>query len=353
MEVRMVRALGAERVVLLDDKMEVVSPVAGYLEHLRLKDRAPGTLRSYAYDLGIFWRFLQEKGIGFDEVVPDDMNSFKAYLRSGSTDVLALYLESERCASTINRILSTVRGFYAYCGDFGIAACNPVVMKAAAMPPGSLKGMLHHAKSDNRTLKGVFTVKESGRSVHLVTDGELESVAKAMTCERNRVLLRFLRATGARIQEALDLDIAQVPLPDPERPVAVIPCIKSKGKLRDLFVPMQTVEMLDAYIIGERAAHSGEALFCSYGSSFDGNRYTRGAATQMLGDACARAGVRFRFHDLRHTYNSALAEAGVDVAVRQLLLGHAHAGTTDRYTHLSERHVTDALASYWERSAML
>lgn len=47
MEVRMVRALGAERVVLLDDKMEVVSPVAGYLEHLRLKDRAPGTLRSY------------------------------------------------------------------------------------------------------------------------------------------------------------------------------------------------------------------------------------------------------------------------------------------------------------------
>ena len=42
---------------------------------------------------------------------------------------------------------------------------------------------------------------------------------------------------------------------------------------------------------------------------------------------------------LRHTFGTALAEAGVDLAVMQSLLGHAHVDTTARYIHLSPTHV--------------
>ncbi len=48
-------------------------------------------------------------------------------------------------------------------------------------------------------------------------------------------------------------------------------------------------------------------------------------------------GRKFRklsFHSLRHTFNSALANAGVDQEVRQQLTGHASAAMNTKYTHL-------------------
>ena len=44
-------------------------------------------------------------------------------------------------------------------------------------------------------------------------------------------------------------------------------------------------------------------------------------------------------HAFRHTFGTALAEAGVDLAVMQALLGHAHIDTTARYIHLAPAHV--------------
>jgi integrase/recombinase XerD len=44
-------------------------------------------------------------------------------------------------------------------------------------------------------------------------------------------------------------------------------------------------------------------------------------------------------HALRHTFGTALAEAGVDLAVMAALLGHAHIDTTARYIHLAPAHV--------------
>lgn len=44
-------------------------------------------------------------------------------------------------------------------------------------------------------------------------------------------------------------------------------------------------------------------------------------------------------HAFRHTFGTALAEAGVDLAVMQALLGHAHVDTTARYIHLTPTHV--------------
>ena len=69
--------------------------------------------------------------------------------------------------------------------------------------------------------------------------------------------------------------------------------------------------------------------------------------------ACREAGIQdFRFHDLRHTTGTRLADAGTDTFAIAEVLGHRTLQTTKRYTHATElrkRRAVEALASYSEQ----
>ncbi len=72
--------------------------------------------------------------------------------------------------------------------------------------------------------------------------------------------------------------------------------------------------------------------------------------------ALKRAAIAdFRFHDLRHTFASKLVMAGVDIRTVQELMGHKDIKMTMRYSHLSDRHLREAvavldLAQSWHKS---
>jgi integrase len=60
--------------------------------------------------------------------------------------------------------------------------------------------------------------------------------------------------------------------------------------------------------------------------------------------ACAKAGIGdFRWHDLRHTFGTRLAEAGYSEATIAELMGHADRKTTGRYTHGTDRAKREAV----------
>jgi integrase len=69
-------------------------------------------------------------------------------------------------------------------------------------------------------------------------------------------------------------------------------------------------------------------------------------------NACKEAGIHdFRFHDLRHTTGTRLADAGTDAFAIAEVLGHRNLQTTKRYTHATElrkRRAIEALANYSE-----
>jgi integrase len=70
-------------------------------------------------------------------------------------------------------------------------------------------------------------------------------------------------------------------------------------------------------------------------------------ATRIFRPALEAAGVEnFRWHDLRHTFGSRLAMAGVPLYVIQRLMGHKSDRMTQRYAHLDASCLRDAVSKF-------
>ncbi len=72
--------------------------------------------------------------------------------------------------------------------------------------------------------------------------------------------------------------------------------------------------------------------------------FTGEQVTMAFRRACKRAGIPdFRFHDLRHTFASYHAMAGIQARGLQDLLGHRDGRMTTRYSHLSDVYLRSAV----------
>lgn len=251
MELHVIEREGRKTVVLLDNEMRIVKPVYDYLKFQRQKDKALNTLKASGSDLRTYWEFLNDNGYEYDKVTPKMIAEFIDYLRASDDDVIALNKESKRTNKTINRILSTIHMFYQFEADMQ-EIDNPILMHDINRPFNAFKGILEHAKSDNKTKQSIFKVKESDYKINLVTDDEMELFLNRLDKRRDILLYKMLYLTGARIQEVLDLEIDSVPLPDMSQLVGCFRQIKSKGKTRDLYVPMSLIKEFDDFIMEER-----------------------------------------------------------------------------------------------------
>ena len=236
MELHVIKREGRETVVLLDNEMRIVKPVYDYLKFQRQKDKALNTLKASGSDLRTYWEFLNDSGYEYDKVTPKMIAEFIDYLRASDDDVIALNKESKRTNKTINRILSTIHMFYQFEADMQ-EIDNPILMHDVNRPFNAFKGIMEHAKSDNKTKQSIFKVKESDYKMNLVTDGEMELFLSRLDKRRDILLYKMLYLTGARIQEVLDLEIDSVPLPDMSQLVGCFRQIKSKGTLMIWRVP--------------------------------------------------------------------------------------------------------------------
>ena len=85
----------------------------------------------------------------------------------------------------------------------------------------------------------------------------------------------------------------------------------------------------------ELSQQSGNAEYV-FTNPATGTRYTD--VKKSFSPACREAGItNFTFHDLRHTFGTRLADAGVDVVKIKELMGHASIVTTMRYIHATDQ----------------
>ena len=104
-----------------------------------------------------------------------------------------------------------------------------------------------------------------------------------------------------------------------------------------------SIDNIDAalvYLLAERPESDSEILFLVGKGPHRGGPLTAAGLRTVFRYHRGLTGVTGGHpHALRHTFGTVLAEAGVDLAVMQALLGHAHVDTTARYVHLAPAHV--------------
>jgi site-specific recombinase XerD len=117
--------------------------------------------------------------------------------------------------------------------------------------------------------------------------------------------------------------------------------VHGKGsKERRVPLDVDVAGMIQTYLLAERPETTSTTLFVVAKGAHRGQPLTAAGLRRIFRYHREKSGVPTGHpHALRHTFGTALAEAGVDLAVMQALLGHAHIDTTSRYVHLAPAHV--------------
>jgi integrase/recombinase XerD len=183
---------------------------------------------------------------------------------------------------------------------------------------------------------GVEFLKENRRERIINFDEERRYLAAARQPLRDVAILML--EMGLRPGEACSIRRHDVHLYG--SPHVHIPAGKTQNARRDVPITDRAKEVLKARF----AAAKGEYIFPSRVGT--GHDWT--APMDEL-DPAHRSALReskitprFRIYDLRHTYGTRAIEGGTDPLTLMKLMGHEELSTTDRYVHLSKRHLTDA-----------
>src|SRR6266581_4562071 len=106
-----------KRSVVVDERGDLVIPVVRYLKYLDAIGRARHTLRSYAHGLSLYFTYLMQQHLDYQQVTLDDLAGFVLWLKNPYRSLKVLPAQPVVPAhtnSTINHIITVVAGFYEY-----------------------------------------------------------------------------------------------------------------------------------------------------------------------------------------------------------------------------------------------
>lgn len=282
--------------------------LASYCDMLVVeRNSSQHTVRNYRLDLLDFGRWAARSSVNPLCATRRDMRSYL-----GDLD----YAQYSR--RTVNRRLSSVRSFFRWLAAEGLVESNPADVVSGPKLARSLPRTIPPA--DMARLLSVWRGSEKPADM------------------RNRAILEFLYACGARISETsgllvdnVDFDTAQVR-------------VFGKGS-KERIVPLHelAIASMRDYLFNARPALLAGKESPYFFVSTRGNQMSPDALRKMFKQSLLAAGLDQTLspHDMRHTFATDLVEGGADLRSVQEMLGHSSLSTTQIYTHVSISHLKE------------
>lgn len=277
--------------------------IDGYLGRRRqLRSVSAKTELAYGQDLAAFAGYLIGEGItAIEEVRLFHLRSF-----------LARELQRGLAKRSIARRVSCYRSFYDYLLQEHVVEQN--IARLVSLP-----------KLD-KTVPTFYYPEE--------TKALLDSIPTTTWWDaRDRALLEFLYASGARVSECVGLNRQDVDL---DMGTALV--FGKGSKERYVLIGSIAVRWLSHYLALRADAMLPEEDIPAIFINRRGGRLTDRSVRRILDqriDHAANNLPHISPHALRHSFATHLLDAGADLRVVQELLGHASLSTTQIYTHTS------------------
>ncbi|MGO8961324.1 MAG: tyrosine-type recombinase/integrase [Streptosporangiaceae bacterium] len=323
-----------------------------YLSYLADRRYSPASVRAYAFDLLHFARWLAGEGLGLEAVTTDVLlrylASCRAEHRPGQHDNV-IWLASGRATgfapATINRRLAAVSGLFSFRAMRDPAAASPVPRGPAARraAAGQRTGLLAHLNKPKP--RSQLRVREPRRLPRGLDRAETATLLGSFRTDRDRAMAGLMLLSGLRSAEVLGLRVADV---DIGRGWVLV---TGKGdKERRVPLDPDVAGLIQSYLLAGRPETTSRALFVVAKGPHRGQPLTAAGLRRVFRYHREISGVAAGHpHALRHTFGTALAEAGVDLPVLQALMGHDHADSSAAYIHLAPAHVRAAYDAARER----
>lgn len=270
------------------------------------RGRSANTLAAYRRDLTGYTVWLTQSGLSVATVAAGDLDRFVHARRSAGA-----------APSSVARQLAAVRMLHRFLCEEGMRADDPTADVEGVRVPAGIP--------------------------HPLTEAEVERLLAAVVGTdpaslRDRALLEFLYATGARISEACGLSLG-----DLDRSERLVRLFGKGSKERIVPFGRSAAAAMDEWLQHgrehlepARRARRGdqEAVFLNT----RGSRLSRQAAWAVVRKYGERVGLADRLspHVLRHSCATHLLDHGADLRIVQEMLGHASISTTQVYTKVSQ-----------------
>jgi len=285
-----------------------------FLEYVEIeKGRSLKTVENYDRYLSRFFEF--SKITNPKSITEDAVREFRLWLNRQPAPSGTIKKRTQ------NYYLIALRSFLKFCMKRGVTSLQPDRIELAKVPE---------------------------RSLDLISSDELGRLLRAPQGEeppalRDRAILELLFSTGLRVSELCSLT-RDVDFNRDEFSV------RGKGeKVRVVFISPDARQAVKKYLA--KRADMDDSLFIQIGRGGAklavGGKKTLGltprSIERLIKQYAIKAGISKKVtpHVIRHSFATDLLSNGADLRSVQALLGHAHIGTTQIYTHVTDKHLRD------------
>lgn len=287
--------------------------VNSYQYHLKVeKGLAENSVNSYLRDVKDFLDFTAKDA---EEIISQDIMDYFVQLQK-----LGL------ASSSIARKKSSIKAFFSFLKEESV----DLKLRFEQIPSVKYAQKLPDVLSVNEMLRLLDSIS---------TDTPLGS--------RNKALLELMYASGLRISETINLSIHDMIWQD--KAVRVM----GKGsKQRIVPVAESSLEFIKLYINSARDKLKKEVETDVLFINRSGKKLSRMGIWKMLVKQSLKAGIKKHVspHTIRHSFATHLLEAGANLRIVQLLLGHVSINTTQIYTNIDRNFIVKEHRLYHPRS---
>ena len=298
----------------MDDKRknEIIEIITPYLDHLKYEKKySEHTVLNYQDDLVEYFFYLDREHIEYRDIRYEDIRFYLMYLKD----------EKNNTNSSMDRKLSSLRGYYKYLANSNIVNSNPFSLVSGPKKEKKLPRYFEYNE-----LEELFEVPDLRKPLG----------------QRDRLILEMLYATGVRVSELVNIKVKDI-----NQSMKNILILGKGNKERIVEYGEYCEEYLNMYLNDgyfRLNVHNSEYLFLSN----DGNQLTDRGVRFILDKIIEKTSIEKKIspHMIRHSFATHLLNNGCSLLSVQKLLGHESIKATQVYTHVS----TDRLKEVYRNS---